>query len=223
MLDYENIWNNFLSLSILKPNQFFEFGYSAEMCRDLLRVLLSQSPTGLLPPRSSVNQQRAALGRHPQPLILSTPQYTPTLAPHHPWQCTIGTTWRHLLCTGQERYAYPVPNCFSSAEKRQKIFLCFYIPILMRKDQWEIAVSQEFVLMSWSRLNSRTQRPEAWEIQCRLLLKKYLKSLWRLQQSRRAYGKSKRYQRCDLIDTLQPTIFESWEKGEVIRVYQDDY
>ena len=29
--------------------------------------------------------------------------------------------------------------------------------------------------------------------------------------------------KCDLIDTLQPTIFESWEKGEVIRVYQGDY
>ena len=108
-------------------------------------------------------------------------------------------------------------------KKRQKIFLCLYIPILMRKDQWEIVVSQEFVLMSWSRLNSRTQRPESWEIQCRLLLKKYLKSLWMLQQSRRAYGKSKRYQRCDLIDTLQPTIFESWEKGDVIRVCQGDY
>ena len=91
MLDYENIWNIFLSLTILKPNQFFELGYSAEMCRDLLRVLLSQSPTGLLPPRSSVTQQRAALGRHPHPPILSTPQYTPTLAPHHPWQCTMGT------------------------------------------------------------------------------------------------------------------------------------
>ena len=115
---WEDLWNIFLSLTFLKPNQFFELGYSAEMCRDLLRVLLSQSPTGLLPPRSSVNQQRAALGRHPHPPILSTPQYTSTLAPHHPWQCTMGTTWRHLLCTGQERYAYSVPNCFSSAEKK---------------------------------------------------------------------------------------------------------
>ena len=87
---WEDLWSIFLTLTFLKPKQFFELGYSAEMCRDLLRVLLSQSPTGLHP-RSSVNQQRAALGRHPHPPILSTPQYTSTLAPHHPWQCTMGT------------------------------------------------------------------------------------------------------------------------------------
>ena len=118
MLEFENIWNIFLSPTILKPNQFFELGYSAEMCRDLLRVLLSQSPTGLLPPKSSVNQQRAALGRHPHPPILSTPQYTPTLASHHPWQCTMGTNLKASAVYRAEKIRLPCAKLFLQCWKK---------------------------------------------------------------------------------------------------------
>ena len=129
MLDYENIWNIFLSLTILKPNQFFELGYSAEMCRDLLRVLLSQSPTGLLPPRSSVNQQSAALGRHPHPPILSTPQYTSTLAPHHPWQCTMGTNLKASALYRAGKIRLPCAKLFLQCWKKdRRYFSAFTFP-----------------------------------------------------------------------------------------------